>query len=120
MVWVELDHFKKIRIETERGKLSVYRAFAEMLAIKLGFMKGRFFPIYIANPVKVDVPEELLEFLKQPEKVIEVAEEMGYKTEVSDWHDGRKKWRNYWVFAPKYSGRIAEYVFMEFLSKKED
>jgi len=117
MVWVELTQFDNIILETGRGKMRVYRNFAEKLAVKLGLMEEEWFPVFISTPTKVNVPKELLEFLKIPEKVIEIARKMGYRTEVGEWKDEHKRWRNYWVFAPKYSGRIGEYVFTEIIKE---
>ncbi len=118
-MWVELTPFDNIILKhrERNAEIIVYRRFAEKLAVELGLMKEDFFPVYITTPVKVDVPEKLLDFLMNPEEVLRVAKNMGYDTGVCEFDDeiGRK-WRNYWVFAPKYSGRLKEYVFSEVLS----
>lgn len=120
MVWVELTPFDNIILEHKErnAKIVVYRNFAEKLAVKLGLLKEEWFPVYITTPVKVNVPEELLEFLKKPDGVLNIAKNMGYNTDICEFEDevGRKR-RNYWVYAPRYSGRIGNYLFAEILNK---
>ena len=119
MVWVEITDFNNIILKHRKrnAKIVVYRRFAEKFAIELGLLeKDDFFPVYISHPVKVDVPKELLEFLKNPDNVLKIAKRMGFDTEVCEYIDSTgKKRRNYWVFAPKYSGRIGYYLFAEVL-----
>jgi len=122
MVWVELTPFDNITLEHKErnAKIIAYRKFAEKLAVKLGLLKEEWFPVYITTPVKVNIPEELLEFLKKPDEVLKVAKSIEYDTDICEFEDsiGRKR-RNYWVYAPRYSGRIGDYLFAEILSQKK-
>jgi len=118
MIWLALTPFDNIILEHEerRAKIIVHRRFAEKLVVRLGLLDEEWFPVYISTPVQVKVPKELLEFLKRPDEILKVAKSIGYNTDICEFEDevGRKR-RNYWVYAPRGSGRIGEYLFTEIL-----